>query len=155
MLYRYSRWDGSQQIEALLADELMDEIANDVLGEGDLRSALRRMMERGAQLPSGRRMSGLRDLLERLKNRRSDNLSRYNLGSVLDDIKERLEQIVCVRAAKDRERLNNLQGQRRRFTRAPIRRRRRGMRLPRARGGRRKCLPTGPSELLEKLARAI
>jgi uncharacterized protein with von Willebrand factor type A (vWA) domain len=111
MRYRYSRWDGSQQIEALLADELMDEIADEVLGEGDLRSALRRMMERGAQLPSGRRMSGLRDLLERLKNRRSQDLSRYNLGSVLDDIKEKLEQIVAREREGIEQRLGDLQRQ--------------------------------------------
>ena len=98
MRYRYSRWDGTQEIETLLADDLLDDIANEVLGDGDLRSALRRMMDRGAQFPSGRRMHGLRELLDRLKQRRQQNLSQYNLGSIFDDIKERLEKIV------DRER---------------------------------------------------
>ncbi len=94
MRYRYSRWDGTQEIETLLADDLMGEIADEVLSDGDLRSALRRMFERGAQLPSGRRMSGLRELMDRLRNRRNRNLERYNLGSIFDDIKERLEQII-------------------------------------------------------------
>src|SRR5579875_2590682 len=94
MRYRYSRWDGTQEIETLLADDLMSEIADEVLGDGDLRSALRRMMERGAQFPSGRRMSGLRDLMERLRNRRNRNLERYNLGGVFDEIKERLDKIL-------------------------------------------------------------
>lgn len=94
MLYRYSRWDGTQQIETFLADDLMDKIAEEVLGDGDLRTALRRMLQQGAQFPSGRRISGLRDLLERLKNRRSQNLERYNLSGIFDELKERLDRIV-------------------------------------------------------------
>jgi uncharacterized protein with von Willebrand factor type A (vWA) domain len=95
MRYRYSRWDGTQEIEGLLADDLMNEIAEEILGDGDLRSALRRMLERGAQFPSGRRMRGLRDLMERLRNRRNRNLERYDLGSIFDEIKERLDEIVA------------------------------------------------------------
>jgi uncharacterized protein with von Willebrand factor type A (vWA) domain len=94
MLYRYSRWDGTQEIETFLADDLMGEISEEILGDGDLRTALRRMFERGAQFPSGRRVQGLRELMNRLKQRRSQNLERYNLGGILDDLKERLDRIL-------------------------------------------------------------
>ena len=44
---RYSHWDGSQAVPDLDADEILDALADDVMAEGDLASALRRLMERG------------------------------------------------------------------------------------------------------------
>ena len=44
---RYARWDGTQTIPALDADEIIDALADDVMAEGDLAEALRRLMERG------------------------------------------------------------------------------------------------------------
>jgi uncharacterized protein with von Willebrand factor type A (vWA) domain len=93
-LYRYARWDGTQQIDPFTAEDAMDFIAEHVLDEGDLRSALRRMLQRGAESPNGRRMEGLQDLLERLRQARQRHQQRYNLGSALNDIKERLDKIV-------------------------------------------------------------
>ena len=93
-LFRYSRWDGSQQLEPFTADDLMKHLSDGILNERDLWSALRDMFQRGANLPSGRRMSGLRDLLDQLRQRRQDQLDRYNLGSIMDDIKERLGQVL-------------------------------------------------------------
>lgn len=93
-LYRYSRWDGTQAIEPFTAKELMDHLADRVLDGRDLWSAMRDLLQRGARLPSGRQMPGLRDLLERLKERRQQQLQRYNLDSAMDDIKEKLDQII-------------------------------------------------------------
>ncbi len=44
---RYSRWDGSQTIPDVDADDVMDALSEDLLSEGDLAEALRRLMERG------------------------------------------------------------------------------------------------------------
>ncbi|MBV8086440.1 MAG: VWA domain-containing protein [Chloroflexi bacterium] len=93
-LYRYSRWDGTQSLEPFTASDLMDHLADKILDENDLWSAMREMIQRGAQFPSGRRMMGLRDLVERLREQRQRQLQRYNLNSVMDDIKERLDKIV-------------------------------------------------------------
>src|SRR5712691_5551583 len=93
-IFRYSRWDGTQQIEPFDANELMQHLADRMLDGSDLWSAMREMLQRGARLPSGRQMPGLRDLLERLKDRRQQQLQRYNLDSVMDDIKQKLEQVV-------------------------------------------------------------
>src|SRR5438552_484523 len=92
--YRYSRWDGSQQIEPFTADELMEHLADGLLNNRDLWSAMREMMQRGANLPSGRRVSGMRDILERLRERRQEQLDRYNLGSIMEDIRARLDQVL-------------------------------------------------------------
>ena len=94
MRYKYSLWDGTQDLETLSADDLMHQIADEVLGEGDLRSALQRMLQRGAQLPSGKRMQGLRELLERLRNRRTQNLEHYNLSGIFDDLQKQLDSII-------------------------------------------------------------
>ena len=93
MLYRYSRWDGTQRVD-VDAEDLLDAMADDVLYDGDPWRALRRLMQQGMQTPEGGKMPGLRDLLERLKRQRQQRLDRYDLGSSLDDIKKKLEQIV-------------------------------------------------------------
>jgi len=98
MRYRYSPWDGSQSIDPLDPDALLDMLSRDLLEDGDLRRALERLLMRGAnrQDQNGRqqRMPGMRDMLDRLRQRREDQLSRYNLGSMMEDIAERLQEIV-------------------------------------------------------------
>jgi uncharacterized protein with von Willebrand factor type A (vWA) domain len=94
MFYRYSEWDGLQSIEPLDPEELLDLLGRDLLEDGDLRRALERLLMRGANRGDGNHMPGMRDLLERLRQRRDDQLSRYDMASVLDGIGERLEQIV-------------------------------------------------------------
>jgi uncharacterized protein with von Willebrand factor type A (vWA) domain len=92
-LYRYSRWDGTQKID-LDADQLLSAMADDLLADGDPWRALRRLMQQGTRMPEGQRMPGLKDLLERLKRQRQERLNRYDLGSSLEDIKKKLEEVV-------------------------------------------------------------
>jgi uncharacterized protein with von Willebrand factor type A (vWA) domain len=94
MFTRYSRWDGSQEPFGLDADELMEAMSDDLLDNGDLWRALQRMFRRGAENEQGDRMQGLRDLMEQLRNRRRENLDRYDMSSVLDDLRERLENVL-------------------------------------------------------------
>jgi uncharacterized protein with von Willebrand factor type A (vWA) domain len=94
MFYRYSTWDGSQTIPPLDPEELLDLLGRDLLEDGDLRRALERMLMRGANRNDRSRMPGMRDLLERLRQRREEQLSRYNLGSMLDDIADRLQEVM-------------------------------------------------------------
>jgi uncharacterized protein with von Willebrand factor type A (vWA) domain len=94
MLFRYSRWDGTQDLGDLDADELLDTMADDLLLDGDLPSALRRLLQQGARDSQGMRQPGLRDLLDRLRRQRQGRLNRYDLGSSLDDIKEKLDQVL-------------------------------------------------------------
>jgi uncharacterized protein with von Willebrand factor type A (vWA) domain len=94
VLHRYSRWDGTQAIPDLDADDVLDEIADDVLGYGDLRSALQRLLQQGMKPPEGQRMAGLKDLLDKLRQQRQQRLSRYDLDTSLEDIARRLEDVV-------------------------------------------------------------
>src|SRR4051794_38273523 len=94
---RYSRWDGTQRVPDLAADEILKALSDDVMAEGDLAEALRRLMERGWRSgdPTRPDMAGLQDLMERLARRREDLRERYDLGDVLGDIRRELEDIVA------------------------------------------------------------
>jgi uncharacterized protein with von Willebrand factor type A (vWA) domain len=91
---RYSRWDGTQTGFDLDADALLDEMTDDLLYHGDLNAALRRMMQQGFQDREGRDVQGLREMLDRLRERRREQLDRYDLGGVYEDIANRLDEIV-------------------------------------------------------------
>ena len=93
---RYSRWDGTQSIADLEADEILDALADDVMAEGDVGEALRRLIERGwrGSDPTRQDMAGLNDMLDRLQRRRDELLDKYQLGDVLGDIRAELDEIV-------------------------------------------------------------
>jgi uncharacterized protein with von Willebrand factor type A (vWA) domain len=93
-LYRYSRWDGTQNLPPFDADDVLEALGEDVLAEGDIRRALQRLMQRGMQGRRGGDVPGLRQIMDRLRQRRREELEQSNLGGVLDDIKERLDKIV-------------------------------------------------------------
>ena len=94
MRIRYSRWDGTQKLDALDADDLLAAMSDDLLADGDPWRALRRLFHRGAQRPDGRPMPGLGELLQRLRGQRQQRLDRYDLGSALDDIKQKLDEVI-------------------------------------------------------------
>jgi uncharacterized protein with von Willebrand factor type A (vWA) domain len=91
---RYSRWDGTQVGFDLDADALLEEMTDDLLYHGDLNAALRRMMQQGFRDRQGRDVQGLREMLERLREQRREQLDRYDLGGVYEDIARRLDEIV-------------------------------------------------------------
>jgi uncharacterized protein with von Willebrand factor type A (vWA) domain len=94
MRIHYSRWDGTQKIDDLDADDLLAAMADDLTADGDIWNALRRLFQRGMHDPRGSQMPGLQDLLQQLRKRRQQQLDRYNLGSTLEDIKKKLEEVV-------------------------------------------------------------
>jgi uncharacterized protein with von Willebrand factor type A (vWA) domain len=94
MVFRYSQWDGSQSINPLDPDELLEMLSRDLLEDGDLRRALERLLMRGSGRQDNNRVPGMRDMMERLRRRREEQLSRYDLGGVLEDIAEKLQDIV-------------------------------------------------------------
>src|SRR4029078_7275443 len=92
--FRYSRWDGTQVGFELSADDVLEEITDDLLYHGDLNAALRRLMQSGFRDHHQERIGGMRELLEKLRRRRRDELERYDLGGVYDDIAQRLRDVV-------------------------------------------------------------
>jgi uncharacterized protein with von Willebrand factor type A (vWA) domain len=93
VLLRYSRWDGSQ-VDVFSVDDVLEHLADEVLGGRDLEAVLRRLMQHGSEFSSGRRAMGLRELLERIRGAREQRRQQYNLGSSLDEIRRQLEEVV-------------------------------------------------------------
>jgi uncharacterized protein with von Willebrand factor type A (vWA) domain len=110
-LYRYSRWDGSQSLPPFDADDVLEALSDDILAEGDIRRALQRLMQRGMRGTRGGDVPGLRRILEQLRERRAQELSRAHLDGVLDDIGERLAKIVEQERAGIEKRLQQAEQQ--------------------------------------------
>jgi uncharacterized protein with von Willebrand factor type A (vWA) domain len=102
--FQYSRWDGTQAGFEFGADDVLAQVTDDLLYHGDLNAALRRLMQDGFRDRNAERVSGVRELLEKLKRRRKDELERYDLGGVYDDIAEKLREVVD----SEREHLDRL-----------------------------------------------
>jgi len=92
--FRYSPWDGTQRGFEVDAFDVMEQLTDDLLYHGDLNSAMRRMMQQGFEDRNGERIQGMREMLERLRERRQDTLDRYDLGGVYDDIADELREVV-------------------------------------------------------------
>jgi uncharacterized protein with von Willebrand factor type A (vWA) domain len=99
---RYSSWDGQEEAAPLDADMLMDALSDDLIADGDITNALQRMIRWGLQGKKSAgsdheevsNIPGLQHLLQRLREQRQQELNRYNLGSVLEDIRAHLQEIV-------------------------------------------------------------
>lgn len=105
---RYSRWDGTQQIGPISAEDLMRAMSDDLMQDGDVNRALQRLFRWGFQRPDGENVPGLQGLLQRLRERRQEQLERYNLQSMLSDIADRIEQIVQTEREGIARRLDDL-----------------------------------------------
>jgi uncharacterized protein with von Willebrand factor type A (vWA) domain len=92
--YRYSRWDGTQEIFDIDANELMDQLSEELMKQGDVMRALRELFRNGMRNEEGMQLTGLREMMERLKNQRRQQLQRHNMDSVVDDLKEQLDNIL-------------------------------------------------------------
>ncbi len=67
---RYERWDGTQEPFGRDAEELFEKLAEDLYQGGDFDYALRRLLSRGWRDPRGKRLPGIEEMLERLRQRR-------------------------------------------------------------------------------------
>ena len=97
--FRYSEWDGTQEIPSLDPDEVLEALTDDLMNFGDLQHALRNLLQRGMRDPMGQRLQGLRDLLQQLRQQRRSTLDQYNLGSAFEDIEKRLKEILSMESA--------------------------------------------------------
>ncbi len=92
--FRYSKWDGTQVGFEFDADDIFAELTDDLLFHGDLNQALQRLLQRGFRDRNGERIAGMREMLERVRQRRREMLDRHDLGGPYEDIAERLREIV-------------------------------------------------------------
>ncbi len=92
--FRYSRWDGTQVGFDFDADDVFAELTDELLFHGDLNQALQRLLQRGFTDRNGERIAGMREMLERLRERRREMLQRHDLGGPYEDIAERLRDVL-------------------------------------------------------------
>ncbi|MEZ5559905.1 MAG: hypothetical protein R3E86_15340 [Pseudomonadales bacterium] len=103
--HRFSQWDGSQQLP-LDADQILGALAEDLMEYGDLRWAMRNMLSRGMRMPQGGSMKGLREMLKQLRDKKKQQLERFNLDGIFDDFRERLDEILDMERSRIDEWLN-------------------------------------------------
>ena len=92
--YRYSQWDGTQEIFEPSADEVIDAMSDSLTLHGDVLHALQRLFQLGLEGRWGQRLKGIQELLRQLRELKRQTLDRYDISSVLDDIRDRLDRIV-------------------------------------------------------------
>jgi uncharacterized protein with von Willebrand factor type A (vWA) domain len=102
--FRYSKWDGTQVGFEFDADDVFAELTDELLFHGDLNQALQRLLQRGFTDRNGERIAGMREMLERLRQRRREMLDRHDLGGPYEDIAQRLREILD----KERSGIDNL-----------------------------------------------
>jgi uncharacterized protein with von Willebrand factor type A (vWA) domain len=93
--WSYRRWDGSQRGFEDEVDALFSELSDDLLYHGDPDAALRRLLNSGFNRPDGERVQGLREMMERLRQRRQEELDRGDLGGAFEEIARELDQVVA------------------------------------------------------------
>src|SRR5919204_423610 len=96
---RYSRWDGTQRLDALEAEELLGAMADELLSGGDLEDAMARLARWG--IPG--RMEGLKDLQELLKE-----LQQQVLGSYFKNMRDALRNLTPEQLERTRQMIRDL-----------------------------------------------
>ncbi len=162
MTYRYSRWDGTQQLDPLDADEVLEALSEDLMSFGDLSAALQRLYRWGSE-----QNPGLEQLLRQLRELREQELSRYDLDSAVEQLREQLQDVIDTERAGIQRRVREApEGAPRRVMERIARQRQEQLdRIPEDLGGRVKGLrgyefmdPEAErkfSELLEKLQQQV
>ena len=92
--FTYSRWDGTQTGFSMDADELMAEMTDDLMYHGDVNAALRRLMREGMTDKDGNRIEGIREMMEKIRQRRKEIEESGDLGGVYAEIAEALKDII-------------------------------------------------------------
>ncbi|MEE8414232.1 MAG: VWA domain-containing protein [Dehalococcoidales bacterium] len=105
--YRYSEWDGTQEVSDLDTDQVMSELGRLISRYGDLSQALRALQRNGMRDGQGRQMPSLDKLREQLRNMKRDQLDKYDLGSIMDEIRQKLDEILETEKAGIQKKLDD------------------------------------------------
>jgi uncharacterized protein with von Willebrand factor type A (vWA) domain len=96
---RYSQWDGTQRWLDLegqsLADRLFDELSHYMNWSLSAQEAMEWLIRQGIKVPELElRVMGTDELLQELRKQRQAAFQQYNFNSALDDIQEKIQEIV-------------------------------------------------------------
>jgi uncharacterized protein with von Willebrand factor type A (vWA) domain len=83
--YRYSAWNDSLGCFHPDPEDVLDGIADSIIEHGDLRKALRLLMQQGFTDQRGRFVPGLRDIRDRLFDMRQQALAEYDSKDMVRD----------------------------------------------------------------------
>jgi uncharacterized protein with von Willebrand factor type A (vWA) domain len=134
--FQYSRWDGTQNVDAVDADDVLDALSDDLMSYGDLSAALQRLYRWGAG-----DMPGLEQLLRQLRERRERELSRYDLDSTVESIREQLQDVIDTERTGIDKKVDQAPQERRKLMEKLAKQRRSQLdRMPDDLGGRMKSL---------------
>ncbi|HYW26109.1 MAG TPA: VWA domain-containing protein [Terriglobales bacterium] len=134
--FQYSRWDGTQNVDAVDADDVLDALSDDLMSYGDLSAALQRLYRWGAG-----DMPGLEQLLRQLRERRERELSRYDLDSTVESIREQLQDVIDTERTGIDRKVDQAPQERRKLMEKLAKQRRNQLdRMPDDLGGRMKSL---------------
>jgi uncharacterized protein with von Willebrand factor type A (vWA) domain len=134
--FQYSRWDGTQNVDAVDADDVLDALSDDLMSYGDLSAALQRLYRWGAG-----DMPGLEQLLRQLRERRERELSRYDLDSTVESIREQLQDVIDTERTGIDKKVDQAPQERRKLLEKLAKQRRNQLdRMPDDLGGRMKAL---------------
>lgn len=134
--FQYSRWDGTQNVDAVDADDVLDALSDDLMSYGDLSAALQRLYRWGAG-----DMPGLEQLLRQLRERRERELSRYDLDSTVESIREQLQDVIDTERTGIDKKVDQAEQERRKLMERLAKQRRNQLdRMPDDLGGRMKAL---------------
>ena len=89
---RYTRWDGRQRVR-LDAEQLFEKLNEHLSYTDDVRQALEWLLRQGADV-SGLRVLGLDEFLERLREQLRRRYREFNLNTVLDDMRRKLDALL-------------------------------------------------------------
>src|SRR2546430_3895052 len=134
--FQYSRWDGTQNLDAVDADDVLDALSDDLMSYGDLSAALQRLYRWGAG-----DMPGLEQLLRQLRERRERELSQYDLDSTVESIREQLQEVIDTERTGIDQKVDQAPQERRKLMEKLAKQRRNQLdRMPDDLGGRMKAL---------------
>lgn len=106
----YARWDGNQDPQGLDGDELFDEVRDSLLYHGDVAAALKNLLGDGFKDRAGNRTRGIKEMVERLAQRRREILSRHDPNGILQEIAEALDGIIETERESIESQMRDLEG---------------------------------------------
>jgi uncharacterized protein with von Willebrand factor type A (vWA) domain len=90
--YRYFEWT-TAPADQFSADQLMDALSDHLTEDGDVARAMQTLMQRGMSAGE-QRMQGVRDMLEQLRKRKQQQLEKYDLNSLLNELRDQLDTLL-------------------------------------------------------------